>query len=185
MSERSFSERVAAHLSVLAAYVVFTGLVTTEAYYSVFGIRYQTLQFSATHILYRGLTIIAGDPWLAVPLTLSIWWVFAGDADSSGVSNGAGRTLTLALAALLLVGVTYRIAQSAGVAAGQRDAQDATSSLPRIETVSGGMAHPGDAILWFDDHEMIAFTPIDNLSAVPIVKRILRSEIHELSMSRP
>jgi hypothetical protein len=41
----------------------------------------------------------------------------------------------------------------------------------------------GDAILWLDANELIAFTPLENLTSVPVLKRILRSEIHGLGTS--
>ena len=183
---KSFSERVGTQLGILASYVVFTGLVTTEAYYSVFGIRYQTLQFPPAHILYRGITIIAGDLFMALPLFLAICWIVAGDAEPNGTRwRAAVRTLLMAVVALLIIGLTYQLSIHAGVAAGQRDALGMTSSLPRVETITGSAVRAGDAILWLDEREMIAFTPVTNASAVPVMKRILRSEIHDFSFTRP
>ena len=185
--EKTFTERLVAQFSVLAAYVIFTGLVSTEAYYSVFGIHYQTLQFPATHIVYRGLTAVASDWVVVIPLILAIGWLIASDVsltrDAAGRTVGAG----LALAALLIVGLNYRLAVRAGVRAGESDAST-SSALPRIETLDGGGAggpQVGDAILWIDDHEMIAFTPVPNANAVPILKRVARSEVHGFSFARP
>jgi hypothetical protein len=188
MSDKSFAEHVGVHLGVLAGYVVFTGLVTTEAYYAVFGLRYQTLQFPATHILYRGMTILPASPSLLIPLMLALVWLVIGDRRYSEPNpRPFGSTLAMYAAAILVVLVTYRLAWNSGVQAGQHDALSSSSRLPKIETVKvDDMEIPpklGDAILWLDSNELIAFTPLENLTSVPILKRIMRSEIHGLSTS--
>jgi hypothetical protein len=188
MSDKSFVEHVGLHLGVLAGYVIFTGLVTTEAYYAAFGIRYQTLQFPAAHILYRGMTILPAAPSLLIPLALALVWLVIGDTRYSEPNpRPFGATLAMYAAAVLIVLVTYRVAWGSGVQAGQQDALSSSSTLPRIETVKvDDVEMPpklGDAILWLDANELIAFTPLENLTSVPVLKRILRSEIHGLGTS--
>ena len=53
------------YLKIIRDQVVFVatvfsvfGLIMTETYYASFGIRYQFLNLSATHVLYRGFTLI-------------------------------------------------------------------------------------------------------------------------------
>jgi hypothetical protein len=186
MSDKSFAEHVGVHLGVLAGYVVFTGLVTTEAYYAVFGIRYQTLQFPAAHIVYRGLTILPAAPSLLIPLLLALVWLVIGDRRYSAPNpRPLGATLAMYVAAVLIVLVTYRLAWASGVDAGQQDALSSSSTLPRIEALAiDKVEFPpkrGDAILWLDGDELIAFTPLENLTSLPILKRISRSDIHGLA----
>jgi hypothetical protein len=42
------------------------GLIMTDSYYTVFGIKYQFLQLTATHIIYRGFTLIYFDPFFTI-----------------------------------------------------------------------------------------------------------------------
>jgi hypothetical protein len=46
----------------VAAFFSIFGLIMTDSYYATFGLRYQFLQLSATHIIYRGFTLIYFNP---------------------------------------------------------------------------------------------------------------------------
>src|SRR6266545_3360112 len=97
MANDSFIDRIGLQASLMAAYMIFTGLVTTEAYYEVFGLRFQTLQFPPTHVVYRGLTILSSSPSLFVPLALFFGWLLVAD-DRVPARPRASRRKWLALA---------------------------------------------------------------------------------------
>src|SRR5689334_17097620 len=63
----SIATTLKAELALISLLVVFTGLATTEAYYGYLGLRYQSLNLSASHILYRGITAIPSAPILLLP----------------------------------------------------------------------------------------------------------------------
>ena len=46
----------------VAAFFSIFGLITTDMYYSTFGVKYQFLNLNATHMVYRGFTEIYFNP---------------------------------------------------------------------------------------------------------------------------
>jgi hypothetical protein len=52
------------NLSLLSLMVVLVGTSSTDAYYSLFGLRYELIDIPASHILFRGLTAVWAFPAL-------------------------------------------------------------------------------------------------------------------------
>jgi hypothetical protein len=120
--------------------VVFIGTTATESYYGYFGLRYQFLNLSATHILYRGITAIPNDLCLVIPYLLVFGWLsldlwLAGQRWTDKIRSPFAYAVIIGILTL-----TYPLARSAGARQAEKDAgtsqarKDAQSSstLPAI-----------------------------------------------------
>ena len=58
-------------LLTLSSLVLFAGIISTEAYYDSFSVRYRLLGLPSSHVVYRGLTILIDAPYLLVPYLLA------------------------------------------------------------------------------------------------------------------
>jgi hypothetical protein len=67
MDEKSTVSVLKEQFAMIAILVVLIGTVYTDSYYAGFGLRYQSLNLPAAHILYRGFTAIVDMPSLALP----------------------------------------------------------------------------------------------------------------------
>jgi hypothetical protein len=83
----SIATTLKAELALIALLVVFTGPATTETYYGYFGLRYQFLNLSASHILYRGITAIPSAPTLLLPYVSCFLLLFSDSRMRGGTAT--------------------------------------------------------------------------------------------------
>ena len=60
------------NLALLALLITLVGISSTEAYYAYFGLKYQFIDLSGSHIPYRGLTTVFLFPLLIVLYLVAI-----------------------------------------------------------------------------------------------------------------
>jgi hypothetical protein len=187
--KHSLADWLTRMFTVLSALVLFSGIVNTEAYYAVFGVRYQTLQFPATHMIYRGVISAMTLRSTLIPMLLAILWFIWTDRVVHPPANRQATVMILALAAILIVVLDLWLARESGIDAGISDTVLTTTTLPHVETVSEQQGtlpiKPGDLVLWFDSDEIVAFTPLTNATSQPIIKRVQRKDVHEFTLARP
>jgi hypothetical protein len=173
-------------LGLLGLLVVFIGLVGTESYYGFFGIRYQFLNLGATHILYRGLTILPAAPYLLLPYALAFLWLCI-DAwlrnQKTPISEGSRSPIAYGFVILVLA-LTYPLVQFAGARQAERDAHASNSTLPdvlQLKTPTEYISFPGQIykLLVIDSDFVIIFHPLqsDDKSARVNLRRFKKGDI--------
>jgi hypothetical protein len=186
-------------LTVLGLLVLLCGLISTDTYYSEFGLRYQFLNLSASHLIYRGLTVLLTSPWFILTYAIAAGWLIV----EPTLSQRAGfrplrSTMTFGILALLLIS-SYLLARRAGQIQAHEDMQNSTSSLPIVRRVSPpinvldgvktSLKRPGYRLLLADSGYVYLFEPLgvgEAASTVGIhVKRYKKEDIHVLETEAP
>jgi hypothetical protein len=121
-------------LIIISFLVIYIGIISTDAYYSYFGLKYQFFQFPIFHIIYRGLTVLLQSPILWIPyiLTFSLLSLDFYAIKSKWSWYQKSRTLGMYITLLILLIITYPLAIKAGRKGAELDVVEKTSSLPRI-----------------------------------------------------
>ena len=73
--QQSVSKVLRDGLVLISFLVLFAGLVSLDAYYSFFGIKYQSLGFDATHAIYRGVSLVYDYPAIMIPYVVVASWL--------------------------------------------------------------------------------------------------------------
>jgi hypothetical protein len=152
-SEPSVSALVRDHLVVLSLFVLFCGIVATEAYYAAFGIRYQTLGVAVEHLVYRGITTVARSPVLLLLLFAATVWLATIDLLEGRRRNHRRFRLiaSYGLVFLLIVGGGWASRRS-GIEDARLDMTTSTTRLVRLECLTSG---PSDPKIDLEDHRLI------------------------------
>jgi hypothetical protein len=121
-------------LIIMSFLVLYIGIISTDAYYSYFGLKYQFFQFPIFHIIYRGLTVLLQSPILLIPyiLTISLLSLDFYALKSNWIRYQNFRTPGMYIILLILLVITYPLAIKAGKRGAELDVVEKTSSLPRI-----------------------------------------------------
>lgn len=180
-------------LALIGTLVVFVGIVSTEAYYRQFGMRYQFMSLPASHIVYRGLTAVAFGPYIVIPYAIASL-AFALDEHLLTVSWGRLSRLRTVVAhtfVILLVAITYPLAHHVGVREAERDLTLETSQLPRVISLNYGddpeiTSADGYRVLFAGPDSIVVFVPSarhDAASVVPHMRIFSKGGLHELRTS--
>lgn len=132
-SDRSLADLLKAYLAALATLVTLAGLVSTEAYYQAFGLRYQALGLGAQHFVLRGLTAVFESLWMLI-VYLAAVTVLVGDG-FIGARFKSYKQLKPVLAAVVMLAFLwagYFVARESGEKQALQDMVAATSKLPRL-----------------------------------------------------
>lgn len=177
-------------LALVTFIVLFGGLVATETYYAGFGIRYQVMELSVTHLVYRGLTAALDGPWLILAYLVAIGWLAGGGAWVAARGPGWSRwsqPITYALVIALIV-LAYAAAIAAGAHAARLDLAERTSRLPTIREIRGkdGNALPfaGHRLLFAGKDSVILFKATDTDAETPFVHILRREGTSDITLSR-
>lgn len=164
-AESDLATSLKSELTLVSLLVIFVGIVATEFYYGSFGLRYQFLNLPATHILYRGLTVVPAAPYLLIPYALGFFWLYLdGWLRDKLVSRRVRSPVTYAVVIGLLA-VTYPMARHAAKTQGDRDAHEATSTLPELvqmktATQDVDLGIPHYRLLVIDGDFVVIFRPL-------------------------
>jgi hypothetical protein len=170
---------------MIAILVVLIGTVYTDSYYAGFGLRYQSLNLPAAHILYRGFTAVIDKPFLALPYLIGVVWLGVASTPMSG-SGARVRIWASYFAIAFILGIAYPLSTYAGLQAAKRDLGSG-SRLPKVkqllpkEAASGTSCDVPDAcrLLLVDSDYLYVFVP-QGPEDVPHVKRLDRKVFHEI-----
>jgi hypothetical protein len=169
--------------------VLLVGIVSTDRYYSTFGIRYQLIDFPIQHIFYRGLTSLTEDWRLWIVYGVSVGWMYLASNWFDGLGPKLRRTAHGATYVVILVVVIF--AFGIGAVAGRRgaltDMNERTSKLPTVEDIRGaGALAPlrGYRILLDTRDEFVLVRPTSGLGSAPYTHIVRKSAVDELVISR-
>lgn len=186
-------EALKVQLGLVAFLVVLAGTASIEAYYTQFGLSYESLDLPADHIIYRGLTIVLAAPYVAIPYLIACGWL----AYAPQIKRKLGWSdpfFVLCNYGLLIFAmvVTYILAGKAGTAAAFHDMSE-DSHFPAIKLLVPKLAGSDvpckrrDAcrILHSNSNAVYVFKPIapDLVGvAVPIIKRLEIGNYEEIDI---
>jgi len=180
-------------LIIISFLVFYIGIISTDAYYSYFAIKYQFLQFPTFHIIYRGLTVLLQSPILLIPylLTISLLSIDFYAIKSKWMRYQKFRTLGMYVTLVSVIVLTYPLAIKAGKKGAELDVVDKTSSLPRITKLKTGIEKKEinlDAnyrLLLETGDYVIFFQPIEasDEAIYPTIHRYTRGDVYVLETS--
>lgn len=177
-------------LALVTFLVLFAGMVAVDTYYAGFGVRYQVMDFSATHLVYRGLTAVIDGPWLVIAYLVATGWLAGGSAWLA--AQGARwvrwvQPITYALI-IVLVLVAYLAAIVAGANAAKSDLADKTSRLPVIREIKGkdGAVLPfaGYRLLFAGKDSVVLFKAATSPAESPFIHLLKRDDTSDITITR-
>jgi hypothetical protein len=181
---KGLGETLKEQIALVTLLVIFVGICATDAYYGTLSLGYQFLDLPSSHLVYRGITIIASAPWILIPYLLATFWVAADDIPAFRRWIGGARLPAAYLLVVGLLGITFPMARCAGRRAAHADLCESTSTLPRIaylESKSGTIETIASRyrLLLRQSGSIIYFQPLTDChgAALPNVKHLSDSEI--------
>ncbi len=123
---------------LLGVLILFVGLCSLDAYYTSFGIRFQFLDLSNSHVIYRGVQLLFEKYYIIIIyLALLIWQISDNYFLKISYKPYVERRIVLGyLVIILLFIISYFTARFAGNQIGKEDIYDSTSSLPEIINIT-------------------------------------------------
>lgn len=172
-------------LALIGILVVLIGTIYTDSYYAAFGLRYQSLSLPASHVLYRGFTVLIGAPYVAIPYLLAVVWLALMSIKSESTWIGRNQVWLTYLILTTILGLTYPLTVHAGLSAAAQD-RGMGSRLPKIKRMMSSHAdapacQPDQCRLLLTDTDYIyVFAPQANQNDLPNLKRLDRKEFNEI-----
>jgi len=182
-------------ISLLGLLVLYVGIITTDAYYGQFGLRYQLLGLDSLHIMYRGLTGLIYAPYLIAPFFLAALWLrldFILAREKHPRLYGFRRLISYFFLFFILAS-SYVLAVMAGNSLARLDSHEETCLLPKVvymRTVDGELPKPETSeyyrLLTADASYVTFFSPLQRgqTGATPNIKRYRREDVHVLETTR-
>ncbi len=179
-------------LFLISFIILCAGLVFTDSYYQRFGFKYQLLDLSAMHIIYKGLTMVINSPFMLIPYLLTVGLILF---EVFAIRKKMNlflmmRTPVIYLFLIINLLIIFPLAKNAGVKQAMIDIKSTSSGLPKIKTLISKdftIKAPMDNYLLFmiDGSFVTVFVPLDEneKNAYPIIKRVSKSEISLLETS--
>lgn len=177
-------------LALITFVVLFAGVVSTETYYSAFGIRYQVLALSVPHLVSRGLTAVIDSPFLLLAYLTAIVWLSAGAAWIGRERPGLAGFIQLISYVLIfvVVAVSYYSAVAAGRHGAETDLAGATSRLPTVQSMTSPEGKPlpyeGFRLLTAGADTVAVFKPAQSRAESPFIHLLKRDSVGEITISR-
>jgi len=179
-------------LFLIAFFILCSGLVYTDSYYQRFGIKYQFLDLSVMHIVYKGLTLVLHYPLILIPYFLTVIVMVA---EIQLTKRAAVKLLDykVPFAYLFLffnLLILYPIAAGAGRSQALIDMSLETTGLPKImylETDTLILQYPEDKFALFSSNsDQILFFKLstDIQTVVPVIKSLRKSDVKILDTSQ-
>lgn len=204
MSERKYADndpqpivsptlgKIKDELFLITFFILCSGLVFTDSYYQRFGIKYQFLDLSVMHIIYKGLTLILNYRLIFIPYFLTIIVMIVEiQLTKKGIKKFLDYKIPFAYLFLFInLLILYPIADSAGRSQALLDMNESTTGLPKImylETDDFTLQYPKDKFALFSANgDFILFFQLStNISTViPIIKSIRKSDVKALDTSQ-
>jgi hypothetical protein len=178
-------------IALLALLVTLAGLASTEGYYTRFNLQYQFLGIPASHIVYRGLSIVRSGFYVCLPyLAASGWLLIIAGRVTPLRSERVQLTLTYAVVLAVTI-ATYGLAWLAGWQQASRDRVESTCTLPKVmaatlkdmQNIDSGQKY---RLLLMDNDSVVIFKPVDNAGGnqAPLIKRISKDVVQSLETAR-
>ena len=154
------AEAVTKQFALVGLVVLLSGTAATESYYSYIGVRYFTYEVSTAQLLYRGLTLLKGHAYVALPYGIAALWLAAPSGGRYGRALAHPFSPFVVAAAILVL--VLPMSWWAGLRQAKRDLADGSSRLPTIvELRAAGkqievtertrlLRHSGDEVIYFN-----------------------------------
>jgi len=176
---------------LLGAFLVFLGLISTDAYYRSFGLRFQFLSYPWNLILFRGVQTVTRFPSLLIFPILVLITLQADRSLKARISEGVRVPLFYVVALIIVFIATYR-ATSIGSREAAIDTVFSTSTLPKLSQV---IRHEGGQnpycerclLLLMDSSQVVYFTgksDKDDANSLPTTQILSRSQVDQLVTTR-
>jgi hypothetical protein len=174
---------------VLGFLILYVGIVSADAYYRYFGVKYQLLNLPS--VQYRGSILLFYSPSLLVPFTLvAIWLIVDRYAMKTYARFRRARHIAVYVVMLLILLIAYQLAVRAGMKEAEKDMYETSSSLPKVvklvtakETLIG--ADSNLRLLMVDEDFVIVFEPLkpSETEAFPHMKRFAKGDVNVIETS--
>jgi hypothetical protein len=177
-------------LVLVSFLVLFAGIVSSDTYYAAFGLRYQFLDLSTEHLIYRGITALLSSWSLGIVYAAAMFWLASGGPLLK--ARLPKRTAWLELVSYLFVaGITataYCAALRSGATAATADLNAKTCQLPTIQSATDTndrkLQLDGYRILLAGKDTVVVFKPVDQGAQLPFIHLLKREDIRELVLVR-
>lgn len=188
----TFAEIAKADFLLVGAFLLFFGLISTDAYYRAFGLRFQFLTYPWNLIIFRGLLTVVRYPWLWVLLLVMIvlFQVDRGLSRSSTFRHHTWRIVVGYIFAALIVASLPALGTHVGADEAAKDMGWSTTTLPRITQLVGSDGQkencPQCLLLLMDSSEIVYFGALEKgeKDVLPQTKIRARSSITSLDTTR-
>jgi hypothetical protein len=179
-------------LFLITFFILCSGLVYTDSYYQRFGIKYQFLDLSITHIIYKGLTLILHYQLIFIPYLLAILVMIVEiQLTKKGLKKFLDYKIPFAYLFLFInLLILYPIAEKAGKSQALVDMNEKTTGLPKImylETDEITLQYPKEKFALFSNNgSFILFFQLstDIHTQIPIIKSVRTSDVKFLDTSQ-
>jgi hypothetical protein len=174
-------------IALLGMLVFFAGVVETEQYYRMFSLKYQSLSIPVSHLVYRGATAVLEWPLLVAPYFLALAWLLGSVRFPIALRMNPVPVVN-ATVLILVVVLTFAIAQKAGTNEAQADFVELTCQLPKIKRIAAKRAAGLDdgryRLLTVTSDYVIMYQPLeqDVRYEIPKVKFIRKEDIDAIEV---
>lgn len=188
---RSFHEIAKNDFVLFGAFMLYVGLISAEAYYRSFGLRFQFLAYPWNLIIFKGLLAILRSPSLWSVIILLYALVQIDHALCSNVGLRFHKIRIAVFYVLLICALWFTTVL--GVALGERealaDSQYSSSTLPHIEKivrVDGSEERCSQCVLLMMNSSEVVYLELSGGSpdAVPRTKILSRSAVRMVETVR-
>jgi hypothetical protein len=174
-------------LFLISFIVLCAGLVYTDAYYQRFGFRYNSLNITTVHIVYKGLAMVLMSPLMLIPygltLALRLFEIYAIKTKLHFFLEL--RTPIIYGFLVVTLSMIYYLAQEAGMKQARRDMFASSSDLPKIICFKSDDIYIDPTakktyLLFLNDGDFVTiFSPLldTEKNAFPILKRVSQSQV--------
>jgi hypothetical protein len=189
---QSFAEIAKNDFILIGAALLFLGLVSTDAYYRSFGLRFQFLSYPWNLIVFRGILTVIRFPvlWLSVAFIALVLQIDRTLTARNHVTKQYLRMALLYLLSAVFVWWMTNAATAIGLKEATSDMFWATTTLPHINRIVNSSSVeekcPHCVLLMMDSSQITYFTALDkgDTNDLPDTQVRARSTINAVSTSR-
>lgn len=188
---QTLAEIVKADFLLVGAFLIFLGLISTDAYYRAFGLRFQFLTYPWNLIIFRGLLTVVRFPWLWLFLLVMITaFQFDRSLSRNPTLNHTWRIGAGYLCIAIVVACLPQFGTYLGAREAATDMEWGTTTLPRITKVVSSDGQQEDCphclLLLMDSSEVVYFGALDKgeNDALPQTHIRARASVTSIDTSR-
>jgi hypothetical protein len=177
-------------IALISLLVLFAGFVSTDTYYSAFGLRFQLLDLPINHLIYRGLSALVNSSLLAPAYILAIAWLAFGAQLVQRylkATNEQAQAISYTVIAVAVI-AAYFGGIVAGRNAANEDILEATSRLPVIQSITNSKGEPlqfeENRLLLNQKDRVVVFRPVKTLTELPFVHILRGDDVGEIVVTR-
>ena len=125
------------YIALIGLLVFFVGIISMDAYYQSFGLKYYTLGMPTSHLIYQGIKAITINYLILIPyLFAAVWAAMLEWANWDGVLKFIKPTPPMLVVVIfVLTAISYPLGENAGRRAALNDIISNTSSFPVIRQI--------------------------------------------------